>query len=363
MATGDNGNGTPYERARFYSREEITQEQADRTAVLREVVAQGPPFPWYHNANYWPGKRQRALDKRLKFLQKFENDAGRPLTKQEAAAAVTHAATVTKYEGYATPINIIGALLLERRGRAAGRFPFNLWGVRNPNLFSIGRFFTAQGKQARALWTTTRLSAYYLCFWLTIPTIFNSYGAVIAAMRIDGDPAMKRCLQDMHKRAQQLQRARQAQRGVVPPQRQGMPPAPSPVPYSQQAPPVPPYQPYQEASQEQERGWDDSPSGVDDQPDRSDAHADSQPAYPPSRVGGSSWDRLRKSAASSPNSASGQAATPSSWEERRRLAQQGQTDSYSFSEEDRQQAAAKDQAQREFDAMLERERQNASRNS
>jgi hypothetical protein len=103
MATSDNDNGTPYERARFYSHEEITQEQADRTAVLRAIVAQGPPFPWFHSTSYWPGKRQGVLDARLKFLQKFESGAGRPLTHQEAAALVKHAATVTSYVGTSCP--------------------------------------------------------------------------------------------------------------------------------------------------------------------------------------------------------------------------------------------------------------------
>ncbi|KAK0617315.1 hypothetical protein B0T14DRAFT_568829 [Immersiella caudata] len=368
MATGSNGDGSPYERARFYSHDEIVQERTDRAAALREIAAQGPPRPWYHLTNYWPGSSRKLLERRFNTLQRFEKDAGRPLTNREAFRLVELLGEADRIRSFSDDVSVVATWYLWHRGRAVGRFPFGFWHVPNYNAFGIGRFFVVQGQRARVMWSIARFAAYYALVEPTCGVLFNSYTTVKVVGAINSDSTLKPMLQDIHR----TQEARRDARGI---QRKGRPPAPAPgaaypplpqerVPYSQQT------QAYQEPSQEPERGGDDGPSGLGDEPNYHDEPASSQPAssqsaYPPPRTSGSAWDRLRKSAAT-PDSGSadgGQRVKPSSWAERRQRAQQGATDSYSFSDQDQEQAAAKDQAQREFDAMLERERRNASRDS
>jgi hypothetical protein len=90
MATGENGDGSPYERARFYSHDEIVQARTDRIAVLRGIAAQGRPRPWYHVGSWWPGAGRALLEHRFDALKRFERDAGRPLTNREALTIVHH---------------------------------------------------------------------------------------------------------------------------------------------------------------------------------------------------------------------------------------------------------------------------------
>ena len=76
-----------------------------------------------------------------------------------------------------------------------------------------------------------------------------------------------------------------------------------------------------------------------------------------SSSGGSAWERLRQQAKINP---AGQ--TSSQGTARPRTYGQQPAEQYSYSQEDVDRATAKDQAQREFDAMLEKERQGESDN-
>ncbi|EGO54658.1 hypothetical protein NEUTE1DRAFT_124863 [Neurospora tetrasperma FGSC 2508] len=90
---------------------------------------------------------------------------------------------------------------------------------------------------------------------------------------------------------------------------------------------------------------------------------------PVAQSSGSAWDRLRQQAMGAPAQAPGSTTAPTaaiyvkpsqsrSWAERRAAAVGGGEGglSHSYLETDQERALAKDQAQREFDAMLERER-------
>ncbi|KAK3503462.1 hypothetical protein B0T13DRAFT_486305 [Neurospora crassa] len=90
---------------------------------------------------------------------------------------------------------------------------------------------------------------------------------------------------------------------------------------------------------------------------------------PVAQSSGSAWDRLRQQAMGGPTQAPGSTTAPTAaiyakpsqsrlWAERRAAAVGGREDglSHSYLEIDQERALAKEQAQREFDAMLERER-------
>jgi hypothetical protein len=118
---------------------------------------------------------------------------------------------------------------------------------------------------------------------------------------------------------------------------------------------APPQMPTQETPDQPFDAWDDaSPAGGQGVP------ADtSQPR--PSRSSGSAWDRLRrgeKPPPPGPRQQSGPRPFSNTQNEAQREQRQGSTldDSYTFSKSEEERSYAKDEAQKEFDARVERER-------
>jgi hypothetical protein len=78
--SGDDDRAS-YERARFYSRDEIVDEQANSRAMLAAIVEQLPPLPFYLRRFESESKERREL---LNFLEVDAKAVGRPLTQEEA---------------------------------------------------------------------------------------------------------------------------------------------------------------------------------------------------------------------------------------------------------------------------------------
>lgn len=217
-------------------------------------------------------------------------------------------------------------------------------------------------------WNLARFGAYLLAAKILWTPIIGVCATVKFSNAISKDPVMKPFLADIARTREELRKAQVAQRAQqvqAAQQRLGRATPPPPPPPQTPSPvaswPAPPEQaaPYQEPYREQERRPDDGLSLFDEQPDEPTGP---QPSSSSSRSGGSAWDRLRKgtTAAKGPGSADSDQAPMQGWAERRRRAQQAGTDSYAYSENDDDQAAARDKAQRDFDAMLERERRSGS---
>jgi hypothetical protein len=85
MATGDNDD--TYEQARFYSRDEIVDEQANHKAMLVSVVEQLPPLPFYLRLFSSDTTRRSAL---VTILEKSSVFIGRPLSQEEARQLATY---------------------------------------------------------------------------------------------------------------------------------------------------------------------------------------------------------------------------------------------------------------------------------
>lgn len=282
----------------------------------------------------------------------------RPPTQDEAEALAYNLCYSDAAIFYGGAAGLLFALFLMRRGRAVFRFPFV---TPSPEWFNPNKLGPLNGDRAKIGWHVLRFTAYSTGGYALGSLLGSSYAAVHFAKNLKNDPRLKEFGQAME------EYSRRRQGGV-----------------SQQQRPVPQPRPMQEQKQGR---WDDDMSpqasnygsgdtGVlsDDQMQSQERGQGTVPRWGPAESSGgsydepsptagapgeSSWDRIRREASSggSPQSSGGrwspqQQATPSN---------QGdgstRSDSFSFSssEEDRQ--LARSEAQKEFDARVERERQ------
>lgn len=269
----------------------------------------------------------------------------RGLTQAETDAVAEYATIGAITMTYEPPMLLAAASYLERRGRATSRFP--LW---TPNAWAHDSF----GPALR--WC--RWPAYALVVHYALKPIL----ATVAALRVmkfqRNDPRCADILRD-ERRAYEERAERK---------RQPVPSSSSPVPLPPVAsassssssypslPQIPSSNPQEDYARWQEQENEaPSPSSFDsEQNQQADPVSytveepttkEQSPAKPAT---GSAWEQLRQKSSSS------------SWKEQRQRPQAGQhqsSDSFSYSEKDEDRAVAKDQAQKEFDAMLERERQ------
>jgi len=82
MATSDNGDGAVYEPAKFYSHDQIVEEQKNNRDMMAAIVAQLPPFPFYLQVL---GSSDETVRRGiLEILETSSKDARRPLSQDEA---------------------------------------------------------------------------------------------------------------------------------------------------------------------------------------------------------------------------------------------------------------------------------------
>lgn len=270
---------------------------------------------------------------------------------------------------YGSPIAIATAVgFLGRTNKTYG-FPFY---TPKPPKFNPDKFpGLPEGSTSRLVWNLTRGLAWYTASKVVVSLFMTSYAVSVYAANLRGDPRLEPYRQDLSRRVSQSARVDQ---------RPGMAPGSAdnrqqpfsgyggnPAPASTPSPPSwasleksdrdttntwpgtqsAQYEPSQQASGGESAVFDDvSPVAPLEQP-----RATSQE---PSQQGGSAWDRLRNQAQTS-------RSQTTSWARRRddemtsRGAQQGT--SYEYSSADEEKAYAKEQAQKDFDDMLEQERQ------
>ncbi|KHN99127.1 uncharacterized protein MAM_02825 [Metarhizium album ARSEF 1941] len=261
------------------------------------------------------------------------------------------------------------------RGRRTLRFPFF------KPVVTGGRFNPATGgPQVRIMWHTARFAAYYGAFWLIGEPIFQGVNFLRQSWAMDKDPRLASLLRGGKKQAGEVLGAVQDSGG----QQYGD----SWRPDSQQEYSSPPQidagyrQPSPSTQTQEQQSWTSfRRPGSDRQGpqggwDAADEIGDASPVAPPSRskseeaqsYSGSAWDRVRQQAQYSPRQSR---RDQKSWE-----APQGNNsgwggdddtspqyrssrDDYPYSGIDEEKSSAKSQAQREFDALVERERKGA----
>ena len=319
---------------------------------------------------------------------------GRGLTPEERDVIAYLAAKRTVTQSFEPPLSMAAAIYLERRGRSTSKFPFYTPKPTSfdPSFFPSKRMPMLQGPFSFIAWNATRFGCYAFVAHFVGGIFFQSYATSVqtAAMLRDPrladlrrgfadrrrgiktpgsqgsqpwqmpeDPSMKDAETPYGDASYAEERApatATTETTADPTRDRGSstaaPTAPSPVARGSYPPPRQHPAPVQSASASDE--FTESSFFEDD---------DASPMAPTARAqstasssGGSAWERLRQQAKSSPagqgSGSSAGAPRSSTW---------GQNaEQYTYSQEDRDKASAKDQAQREFDAMLEKERRGDS---
>ncbi|ERS97870.1 hypothetical protein HMPREF1624_06041 [Sporothrix schenckii ATCC 58251] len=338
--------------------------------------------------------------------------AQRMLSQEEVQILANMTAGLTTTMSYEFPVMLGTSIFLERRTRPTFGFPFYKpkEGF-DPNVFPTKTSRLIEGPMARTAWHVFRFSMYAAASHFVLRTAFFAYGTVANSYVFDRDPrladlrtslksalAAKRgpdsILKVTERAASRTAEAREAlerrgrdreaqQRGVLPDQEQQQ------HQQQQQQQQYQPYQQYQSPPQQQQQkqpqtqSYDDYSTDLDD-----DFYDDASPVspaeqrrrsgwkqQPTSGTGeGTAWDRLRSPghAGEKPTAISQAPPGQYGWEALRKGKSPPQppskqdnsnrptTGDYTFNEDEEEKSYARNQAQKDFDAMLEKERQGES---
>ncbi|KAL2197862.1 hypothetical protein P885DRAFT_76570 [Corynascus similis CBS 632.67] len=279
---------------------------------------------------------------------------GRMLTPSEADALAYYRAQFCSRVAWSPPAVLLTAAYLTHRGRSSFRFPFYTPKPAsfNPMSFPSASISYLSGPAAVRLWHVLRFGAYGLVCQLFIKSFIYSYAqttTLVGAMRDDRLKVVRETISNRRS-------------GTARPQLPASSPAdPRQVPHSPNAPPTDSPAP----QAKRQPGWAQQPPEPQSAPlDDDDSYLfdDASPVAPSQRQapahdtrqlsgGGSAWDRIRERAKS-------EEGAPWNPRQRQDNASVGQPrrDQYTYTQADQEKAYAREQAQKEFDAMLERER-------
>ncbi|KXX81551.1 hypothetical protein MMYC01_202722 [Madurella mycetomatis] len=332
-----------------------------------------PGFGALPQAPFWFGE-ERQKNIVAKVLAMHAAALQRPLTTDEADALAYHRSRSCKLLAWRSPVLLMSTAYFVYRGRASFKFPFYTPKPAsfNPYCFPSRTRPFVTGPMAHAIWHAVRFGAYGTLLGLVVTPLFISYAETSYVVHILNDPRLK-SIRD-HARQQQQQQQQQQQgnqarsRASGPPRRastdedtstdEATPSSQSYVLEQQQ--PQPRHQPLQ---------WTERPPKTPTTPQDDDSFLfdNASPVAPSARQqhqssstqlpagggggggGGSAWDRLRQRAKS------GQDVWEQAGQSREDSRNQ-RLDQHAYDQSDREKTRAKEQAQKEFDAMLERER-------
>ncbi|ROW08229.1 hypothetical protein VMCG_03320 [Cytospora schulzeri] len=293
---------------------------------------------------------------------------GRELSPTEKDAMAYHFGKLFVTLSYGSPIAVFTAVGFLRRTNKTYGFPF--YTPKQPK-FNPNKFpGMPEGSTSRLVWNLTRGLAWYTASKVVISLFMTSYAVSVYAANLRGDPRLEPYRQDLSRRASKSARVDQ-QPGMAsgsPEHRQQPFSSYSGKPTSASTPSPPSWAIPERSAQESTSAWPEPqssqiepPQGAisndssvfDDVSPVASSEQQEAPPQQPVQQGGSAWDRLRNQAQNSRNQTT-------AWAKKRddemtsRGAQQGT--SYSYSSADEEKAYAKEQAQKEFDDMLEEER-------
>jgi hypothetical protein len=307
---------------------------------------------------------------------------GRPLTQDEATAFAYWTAKQISIFSYGAPVGISWGLWRCYSTAASMRFPF--W---QPNLEKFQaevfppKLGTLKGVRAVTAWHALRFVAYGACGNWFGQLIFGSYSMTVASVGELSDKRLKPFTDAIKSQAEKKRGSLQGipKPGPVGQQQAGKDQQDDASPSggmfieetmgngnggntsgttNQSRPwptkPVPSQIPAQEAPSQPFDAWDDaSPTGGQG------VSADTSQTQP-SRSSGSAWDKLRRGEKPPPvpRQQSGQSPWSKQQNETQKEQREGSAlgDGFTFSKADEERSYAKDEAQKEFDARVERER-------
>ncbi|KUI69313.1 hypothetical protein VM1G_04994 [Cytospora mali] len=351
--TGDSDVDVPFESAR---------QNADRLGINYGGLPQLP---------FWARLfGQTNEDYHTKIAAKIMTSSaaiGRELSQTEKDAMAYHFGKLFVTISYGSPIAIVTALGFIRQTNKTYGFPF--YTPKQPK-FNPNKFpGVPEGNGSRLVWNLTRGLAWYTASKLVISIFMTSYAVSVYAANLRGDPRLEPYRQDVKRRASHSATVDQRPGVVSESTERRQQPFSSYEgnPVSASTPPTPPswataergtqgptstWSSTQSLQSEQAQEPLEEPSVFDDVTPVAPSEQPKHPSQPPAQQGGSAWDRLRNQAQAS----HGQSA----WAKKRdeemtsRGAQQGT--SYTYASADEEKVYAKEQAQKEFDEMLEEER-------
>ena len=336
----------------------------------------------------------KSLQARIHYMSEL---LGRPPTQEEATAVAYYTAKNMSIYSYGAPVGVAAGCWRAYNSRSTFQFPFYR---PNPETFTPDRFppgiGAITGIRAMACWHAARASSYAALGMLFSQLIFASYGATTAAVGELTDTRLKAVAAAIQARAQK-------QRGALPGM-QGTTKVPNRGPQvgtqhdssdgSSQDDASPTGGMFEEENTQEAPGsfggnvsgstqkggqWPSRPAPLpaqqrSEEPDAQpfDAWDDASPtggqvitpsSTPESQ--GSAWDRVRRGdrGASGPSNSSRKTqSNQSPWARQQSDTQKEQIegsttgDSFAFSKTEEERTYAKDEAQKEFDARVERER-------
>jgi hypothetical protein len=360
----------------------------------------------------------------LRRVSSHSNGAMRPLTGAEASAISEHTARSVRYFAWAQPVSLGIAIAAAMRGRKTFRFPFyQPKGKKfDPHHFPSKTMAILKGPRVPFTWHIVRTAAYFPFVWIPTAVFFSSIADTSFQAHVLRDSRLTGLIEDVRRNAKNVsnmmeQEARR-RRGV-----QNSPEAtrpqtsqqtgdsvyrdPTPQDYGSSDYAAQPSNTYDgssaatEASQSTQPNWPQSayaqptPRQVQERTrkgfgsrqekedsDLFDADDDASPVAPSARStdggqgssSGSAWDRLRQQARS--GGAQWEKGDSSGQEQGWAQLRQDKTrnpkeatpkvDEFSYSKDDEERETRnyeRDQAQKEFDALVEAERRGEGGNA
>lgn len=343
---------------------EVARRNIDQLGIKWDELPQ-LPF-WAPLVGRSQPKFRQEIASRIMMASVF---AGRELTQTEKDALSQHFARFQVIRAWDTPVIVASTIACYRATYAKYGFP--LWTPKadkfDPNKFKIPLLPVEVPKEvARASWHSLRLLAWYVSCKITIGLFFVSYAGSTMIAAYNSDPRLKDYTEAIKP---QNRRMRQAAGSVGQRESSGLPDAQEPNSTWVNT---------EQSTQDSQSTWlgvQSSPTERTRDTSRDEgsytfddaspvAPAEQEKAASQPSVQGSAWDRIRSQVR--PGGAAqdrGSTGQTSAWARRReaerasRSAQEGT--SFNFSERDEMKEDkpySKEQAQEDFDDMLERER-------
>ncbi|KAL2132930.1 hypothetical protein VTI74DRAFT_3151 [Chaetomium olivicolor] len=349
----------------------LTREHVERNLKLLsvpfETLPQMPAFaPFFLYTTAWQ-KGVVALA-----LAQLSIGIGRVLTPAEADAVAYHQAKFCSRAAWAPPAVLATTFFFLRRGRQTWRFPFYTPKPAsfNPSVFPSSTRPIFTGASAERVWRTLRFGAYFTICQFVVKGAIHGYAKTSSAVGMLRDERLKDVNATFRREAQQIRQHHQQHRqhGLPPQSPVSQTASPQEAPESQTVRtgafgdrPEKQQQPQRSAQWTQQAPEPQAGTPQDDDSFLFDDASPVAPAQrqeprrpvPASNTGeGSAWDRIRQRAKAEEGAQWNQGGQQSEQSQ----GQGQQKTEYTFSSTEQEKAYAREQAQKEFDAMLERER-------
>ena len=311
-------------------------------------------------------------------LEHFSREVRRPLTKAEAETICYAETKTVRTASMAPPLFMAAGAARCYQTAATFRFPLY---QPNPVSFNPNSFFRLlSGQLARGMWHSLRLSAYGIAVSFSgLLFVGTPYASMQFASRVARDPQLRQYNQDrraiIQERSQEMMRKRGAmQTPDVSNRQNGLPSGGNRREVQAEDDDMSPTSndysfPKDDYSASNSSTANESQTRYQSDQNQSQPSQSIESSFPDSApqnsssAGASAWDRVRAQAAKGSND-SGK-TSDSAWSRTRANQSGGQRgnssgsgsdDSFSFSSAEEDRELAKSEAQKEFDARIERER-------